>query len=114
LASNKYGTASALGGGSGLRSYGEQFFKGANTLLQGIELDYQLPEFSLFNGESKLHVVAFAETAQINDKLSDLFDDSLHSVGLGLRTYTDDLVLRLETAYGEDGSAWAFRVGMPY
>jgi hypothetical protein len=114
LASNKYGTASALGGGSGLRSYGEQFFKGANTLLQGIELDYQLPEFSLFNGESKLHVVAFAETAQINDKLNDLFDDSLHSVGLGLRTYTDDLVLRLETAYGEDGSAWALRVGMPY
>ena len=114
LASNQYGTASAIGGGAGLRSYGEQFFRGANTFLEGLEVEYQIPNFSVFKGDRKLHLVAFAESAQVNDQLEDSFDDSLHSVGLGLRTYADDLVLCLETAHGENGNAWAFRAGMPY
>lgn len=115
LASNKYGTAAAVGGGYGLRSYGEQFFRGANAWVEGFEFEYRLPSFKGFRGKSRsLHLVAFAESAQLNDELADLFDDSQHSVGVGVRTYAKDLVVRLETAHGENGNAWNFRVGMPY
>ena len=114
LASNKYGTASAVGGGFGLRSYGEQFFRGANAWLQGVELDYRLPATKWQKAKRSLHFIVFAESAQVNDKPSDLFDDSLHSVGMGLRMYAGELALRLESAHGEGGNAWNFRVGMPY
>ncbi len=114
LANNKYGTANAIGGNGGLRSYSEQFFRGANSWLEGVEMEYRLPSFSVFSGDRALHAVVFAESAQVNDKLSDLFDDSLHTVGLGFRTYAEDLALRLETAHGEDGNAWVFSVGLPY
>src|SRR5690606_34948992 len=64
LASNKYGTASAVGGGFGLRSYGEQYFRGANAWLQGMELDYRLPPAKRGKGKQRLHLIAFAESAQ--------------------------------------------------
>lgn len=115
LANNNYGTAAPVGGVTGLRSYPQQLFKGANRWLEGLELEYALPKFLPTERNIPVHLVAFVESAQVNDRLSDLFDDTEYSVGAGLRTYVDEtLALRLEVAHGDNGDAWLLTAGLPY
>lgn len=110
VASNNKGSAQALGGAYGLRSYGEQYIKAANTLLQGVEATLQAP-WSVGDGNS-LEFISFMESAQASDRLSDLLDDSLYSVGVGARLNLKDTPIRLEVAQGSDDTeAWFLTAG---
>ena len=100
--SNKKGNAQALGGAYGLRSFSEQYIKAANTLLQGVEGAIRVP-VSMGDGNS-FELITFAESAQANDDLAEIFDDSLYSVGLGARLNLKDTPVRLEVAYGGDNT----------
>ena len=107
---NKKGNAQALGGAYGLRSYSEQYVKGAHTLLEGLEVTMALP-FAVGQGNS-VELVAFAEAGQASDALADLADDSLYSVGAGARFNIQDLPIRLEAAVGSDDTeAWLLTAG---
>ena len=108
--SNNKGSAQALGGAYGLRSYNEQYIKAANTLLQGVEGTLSLP-VSVGDG-NRLELISFMESAQANDRLAQIFDDSLYSVGIGARMTVKDTPLRLEVARGSDDTeAWFFTAG---
>jgi|GEM_PF-2451585 len=107
---NKNGNAQALGGAYGLRSYSEQYIKGAHTLLEGLELTVALP-FAVGEGNN-IELVAFAEAGQAGDSLSELTDESLYSVGGGARFNIKDLPIRLEAAVGSDDTeAWLLTAG---
>ena len=108
--SNNKGNAQALGGAYGLRSYNEQYVKAANTFLQGIEGTISLP-LSVGEG-NRLELISFMESAQASDRLAELFDDSLYSVGVGARLNVKDTPIRLEVARGSDDTeAWFFTAG---
>ena len=108
--SNNNGNAQPLGGAYGLRSYSEQYIKASNTLLEGVEATYFLP-WSAGNSSS-IELIGFAESAQANDDVASLFDDSFYSVGFGARVNLKDTPIRLETAYGSQGTqAWFLTAG---
>ncbi len=110
VAANNKGTAQALGGAYGLRSYSEQYIKAANAMLQGAEASLTLPYLS--KKDQSLQLIVFVEGAQASDKLSTLLDDSLYSAGFGVRFNLKDLPIRLEAAYGSDDSqSWFLTAG---
>ncbi|MBV1880289.1 MAG: hypothetical protein KUG82_01585 [Pseudomonadales bacterium] len=112
--SNNKGTAKPVGGSQGLRSYQESFFRGANSLVEGIELQWQLPKVMQFGETTKLQWVAFVEGAQITDDVGKLLSDSRYSVGTGLRAYVGGIPLRAEFAHGEEGNAFLLNAGLVF
>jgi hypothetical protein len=114
VASNNKGTAKAVGGSQGLRSYQESFFRGSNSLVEGIELQWQLPEAMQFSSTTKLQWLMFAEGAQIADALNELSDHSYYSVGAGIRAYAGDIPVRAEFARGENGNAFLLTAGLVF
>ncbi len=107
---NNNGNAQALGGAYGLRSYSEQYIKGANTLLEGLELAITLP-FVMKAGNS-IELVSFVEAGQANDTFSELVNDSLYSLGAGARFNINKVPIRLEAAVGSDDTqAWFLTAG---
>ena len=114
VASNKNGTAKAVGGSQGLRSYQESFFRGANSFVEGVELQWQLPESMQFASTTKLQWIMFAEGAQIADGLNDLSENSYYSVGTGIRAYAGDIPVRAEFAHGENGNAFLLTAGLVF
>lgn len=108
--SNNKGNAQPLGGAYGLRSYSEQYIKASNTLLEGLEATYFLP-WSAGKGNS-IELIGFAESAQANDDVASLLDDSFYSVGFGARVNLKGTPIRLETAYGSQNTqAWFLTAG---
>lgn len=114
VASNKKGTAKAVGGSQGLRSYQESFFRGSNSLVEGAELQWQLPESMQFSSKAKLQWVMFAEGAQIADELNELSDNSYYSVGTGIRAYAGEIPVRAEFAHGKSGNAFLLTAGLVF
>ena len=112
--SNSHGTAKAIGGSQGLRSYQESFFRGANSIVEGAELQWQLPNFLQITDAAKLQWVAFAEGAQISDNFNKLTSNSRYSVGTGLRAYVGDIPARLEFSHGEDGNTFLLSAGLVF
>ncbi len=111
VTSNKKGNAQPLGGAYGLRSYSEQYIKAANTLLEGVELTYQLPWLKN-TPQNTIELVAFSEIGQASDSLNKLTDDTLYSYGAGLRLNIKGTPVRLEAAKGSDEThAWYLTVG---
>lgn len=104
--SNRNGSAKAIGGAYGLRSYSEQFVKAANTLLEGVELAYQLPVNLTDN--KKLEIIGFSEAGQASDDIQKTFDKSLYSMGAGIRLHVNSLPIRLEIAKGNDDTQSAY------
>ena len=106
--SNKYGTATPLGGSTGLRSYREFRFRSANNALSSAELRYN------FNYHLPLQAVSFFELGHANDQLSQLYKKSVYSAGLGLRAFVKDIPLRLEAATGNEGESVFLTAGLPF
>lgn len=108
--SNTLGTATALGGSNGLRSYSERFFRSANFLLEGVEAQYLLP-FKITQ-KAKLQFITFAEYAHSHDAFTQLTEDNLYSVGAGLRAYAGKMPIRLEYAKDKAGNNWYLTTGL--
>jgi len=114
VASNNKGTAKAVGGSQGLRSYQESFFRGSNSLVEGVELQWQLPDTMQIGSSTKLQWLMFAETAQIADKLNELSDRTYYSVGTGIRAYAGDIPVRAEFAHGASGNTVLLTTGLVF
>lgn len=114
VASNNEGTALAVGGSQGLRSYQESFFRGRHSLVEGAELQWRLPDQWQFSKQSELQWVAFIEDAQVADEIENLTSNSQYSVGTGVRAYIGDVPARLEFAHGKDGNALLLTAGLVF
>ncbi|OUS31915.1 hypothetical protein A9Q99_02140 [Gammaproteobacteria bacterium 45_16_T64] len=112
--SNREGTAKAVGGSQGLRSYQESFFRGSNSLVEGAEFQWKLPQEMQFTKSANLQWIAFVEEAQIADDFGDLLENSNYSIGTGLRAYVGDIPARLEFAHGKDGNSLILTAGLVF
>ncbi len=87
-----------IGGSDRLRGYEQFRFLGKNAIL--FQHDIRFPIWHNFGG------VAFIASGRVADKINNLFSGSYHTgYGLGLRYFInkkDNLVLRLDTAFGHN------------
>jgi hypothetical protein len=111
IVANTYGTASALGGLSRLRSYPEGRYKGAHTEFFGTEIRWNITEeYKPFNivvmkdVRTAFQLAFFYEMGTVTDVRSELWDITRSSYGVGFRMVTaSGLVYRLDLASGNEG-----------
>jgi hypothetical protein len=119
---NTYGTASALGGFSRLRSYPTGRFKGAHTEFYGSELRWNLTDeatpFDIFvmkDVRTSWQVSLFYELGSTADIRSQVGDVWRSSYGLGLRMVTaSGVVFRADLAAGREGLEPDIFIGYPW
>jgi len=112
-AENRYGSATALGGSSRLRSYGEGRFRGAHSRFIGTELRWNLTdETTPFNIgimrdiRTAFQVAFFYEIGTVADREGDLWSSTRSSYGAGFRMVTaSGIVYRVDLAFGDEGFA---------
>ena len=124
IASNRYGTATTLGGFDRLRAYPQGRFKGAHTLFLGAEFRWNLTDerkpFDIFimkDVRTSVQVAFFYETGITSDSRGDLYDGGnfRNSYGTGLRIVTaSGVVFRGDVAYGKEGFNLAVFIGYPW
>ena len=120
--SNKYGTASTLGGFSRLRSYPQGRYSGAHSRFWGTELRWNLTdEFTPFNlyvirdVRTAIQVSFFYEIGTIAEQVSKLYEVTRSSYGLGFRIVTaSGAVFRGDFAYGNEGFQPNVFIGYPW
>lgn len=121
-ASNRYGDASSLGGLSRLRSFTSMRYRGAHTRFYGGEFRWNLTDEKtsfdiLFMKDlrTSIQLAFFHEMGTIADKTEDLFEETRHSTGIGIRAVMGSgLVYRLDVATGEEGVGYALFLGYPW
>lgn len=122
VANNTYGTATALGGFSRLRSYPQGRYSGAHTQFYGTEFRWNLTDestpFDIFimkDIRTAFQVAVFYEFGSTADLLQDVGKTWRDSYGIGLRMVTaSGVVFRAEVANGYDGFAPAIFIGYPW
>jgi hypothetical protein len=122
IANNKFGTATALGGFSRLRSYSQGRYKGAHTLFYGTEVRWNLTDeatpFDIFvmkDIRTAVQIAAFYENGSTADLWGDVGKTWRDSYGLGLRMVTaSGVVFRADLAYGREGFAPEIFIGYPW
>lgn len=122
VAQNKYGSASSLGGNSRLRSFVSTRYRGAHTRFYGTEFRWNLTDenarFNIWFMEdlrTSVQLAFFHEVGSIADKTEDLFKESRHSTGIGVRTVMGSgLVYRLDYSTGEEGAQTVLFFGYPW
>ncbi len=122
IAANTYGTVSALGGTSRLRSYPNDRFKGAHAVFYATELRWNLTEearpFDIFIAKdvrTSLQVALFYEMASVADNRDDLRDVFRSSYGTGFRMITaSGVVIRADFATGREGIETSIIFGYPW
>ncbi len=110
-AENRYGSATALGGSSRLRSYGEGRFRGAHSRLVGTELRWNLTdEKTPFNIvimkdiRTAFQIAFFYEIGTVADREGDLWSETRSSYGVGFRMVTaSGIVYRVDLGFGDEG-----------
>ncbi|MCB0393518.1 MAG: hypothetical protein KDD25_03110 [Bdellovibrionales bacterium] len=106
-ASNRNGSAYALGGSRYLRSYREGRFRGAHSRAFSSELRWTLSETLgipyFTNSGRAIDLVPFWDVGFVNDFESKLYDSARNSFGASLRAYFSPTVIRLAYATGEEG-----------
>jgi Omp85 superfamily domain len=121
-ASNRYGNASSLGGLSRLRSFTMMRYRGAHTRFYGAELRWNLTDEKttfdiLFMKDlrTSIQLAFYHEMGTIADKTEDLFEETRHSTGVGVRAVMGSgLVYRLDVATGEEGVGFVLFLGYPW
>lgn len=111
VAENRYGTATALGGLSRLRSYSEGRYRGAHAQFLGTELRWNLTdEYKPFNIyimkdiRTAVQIALFYEIGTVADRLGDLRSITRSSYGTGIRLVTaSGIVYRFDLATGQEG-----------
>ncbi|PCI27449.1 MAG: hypothetical protein COB67_08470 [SAR324 cluster bacterium] len=122
IAQNTYGSASTLGGNSRLRSFINTRFHGAHTRFYGTEFRWNLTDekerFNIFFMEdlrTAIQIAFFYEYGSVADKEEDLFKETRHSTGIGIRAVMGSgLVYRLDYSVGEEGAETILFFGYPW
>jgi len=121
-AQNTYGSASSLGGLSRLRSFSTMRYRGAHTRFFGTEFRWNLTDertpfdiWLLRDIRSAFQVALFYEIGSIADHEKDLFEETRHSTGVGLRAaMASGMVFRIDIATGEEGSEFVVFFDYPW
>jgi len=111
VAENTYGSATALGGLSRLRSYPEGRYRGAHTQFVGTELRWNVSDdvqpFDWFVAKdirTAIQVAPFLEIGTVEDHAGDAWSTIRSSYGVGFRIVTaSGLIYRLDLAGGDEG-----------
>ncbi|MDH4162526.1 MAG: hypothetical protein OEW15_07530 [Nitrospirota bacterium] len=122
IAANTYGTVSALGGTSRMRSYPNDRFKGAHSVFYATEIRWNLTEearpFDIFiarDVRTALQIAFFYEMASVADNRDDLREVFRSSYGTGFRMVTaSGVVLRFDFATGREGIETSIIFGYPW
>ena len=117
LQNNLYGTATPIGGSSGLRSFRQFRFKAAHTALYIVEFHTNLSSLlNILNYEdSRLSFVLFHDIGYANDDKIELFEESKVSNGIGLRYTQNRNSVNLQVASGsDDSSSWSLSFGKAF
>ncbi len=121
-ATNKYGTASSLGGDERLRGYPFGRYNGAHVRFYGAEFRWNLSEetkpFDWFiwkDVRTGTQVAFFYETGTVADTEEDLGTLTRSNYGIGFRLVTaSGFVYRPEVAMGEEGVAASMTFNYPW
>jgi outer membrane protein assembly factor BamA len=121
-AQNSYGSASSLGGLSRLRSFSTMRYRGAHTRFFGTEFRWNLTDektpFNLWflkDIRTSFQIAFFYEIGSIADHEEDLFEETRHSTGVGLRAVmASGIVFRIDVATGEEGSEFVIFFDYPW
>ncbi|MBT7887781.1 MAG: hypothetical protein HN580_02065 [Deltaproteobacteria bacterium] len=121
-ASNKYGTATSLGGDERLRGYPFGRYKGAHVRFYGAEFRWNISEetkpFNWFiwkDIRTGTQVAFFYETGTVADTEEDLGTIYRSNYGIGFRLVTaSGFVYRPEVALGEEGVAASITFNYPW
>ena len=108
---NQLGTATPLGGSNMLRSFRQARFRAKHTAFVGSEIRWNKPDFI---GGLQLQTALFTESGSAAETRSRLWKTSRSSYGVALRLIMDQLMIRLETATGEEGQEWFLTAGNPW
>lgn len=122
IANNTYGTASALGGFSRLRSYPTGRFKGAHTIFYGSEFRWNLTDEStpfdiliMRDVRTSWQIALFYEAGTTADKRSEVGELWRSTTGIGLRMITaSGMVFRADFATGREGFSPSIFIGYPW
>jgi hypothetical protein len=117
LKNNLRGTASPLGGSSGLRSFREQRFKATHTAIYTAELHTNLSQLlDIFKGkDTSLNLVVFYDQGFANDDKLELFDESRFSNGVALQLNKGQGAIKLQVAGGSnDTNSWSLTFGKAF
>ncbi len=121
-AQNTYGSASSLGGLSRLRSFSMMRYRGAHTRFFGTEFRWNLTDertsfdiWLLRDIRTAFQIAFFYEIGSIADHEKDLFKETRHSTGVGLRAaMASGMVFRIDIATGEEGSEFVIFFNYPW
>ncbi len=121
-ATNKYGTATSLGGDERLRGYPFGRYKGAHVRFYGAEFRWNLSEetkpFDWFiwkDVRTGTQIAFFYETGTVADTEEDLGTLTRSNYGIGFRLVTaSGFVYRPEVAMGEEGVAASMTFNYPW
>lgn len=121
IASNRYGTATSLGGTQRLRSYDNGRFYGGSALFYGLEYRWNLTDertpFDIYIAKgirTGIQLSIFAEQGSVADTLNDLLKSSRTSYGLGFRIILSGVVIRADMAWGDEGSKQVLFINYPW
>ena len=122
IAHNTYGSATALGGFSRLRSYPQGRYNGAHTQFFGSELRWNVTDettpFDIFimkDVRTAVQVAFFYELGSTADHRSEVGDRWRQTMGAGFRMVTaSGAVFRADFAYGDEGFEPQIFIGYPW
>ena len=122
IAHNTYGTATALGGFSRLRSYPQGRYNGAHTQFFGTEFRWNVTDeetpFDIFimkDIRTAIQIAAFFELGSTADHRSEVGDTWRETYGIGARMVTaSGVVFRADFAYGHEGFQPQIFIGYPW
>ena len=120
-ASNKYGTASSLGGANRLRAYSSGRYRAGNSAFYGMEYRYNFSAeekdvnlFFLGGIKTLFQLAAFWEAGTVNDDPDLLHENLKTSYGAGFRAIISGLIYRLDIANGDEGPGVTLFIDYPF
>jgi len=121
FASNKYGTATSIGGTQRLRSFSNNRYYAGHSMFYGIEyrmeLNDQVTPFDFYVAKGTrtgLQLAFFAEQGSVAERTADLFDTIKTSYGVGFRVVLSGVILRADYSNGSEGDEFLIFLDYPW
>jgi len=121
ISSNRYGTATSLGGTQRLRSFANNRYYAGNSIFYGVEyrleLNDQVTPFDFYVAKGTrtgLQIAFFAEQGSVAESSGDLFDTIKTSYGVGFRVVLTGVILRADYSNGSEGGEFLIFLDYPW
>lgn len=121
IASNRYGTATAVGGTQRMRSFDNGRFYAGQALSYGLEYRWNITdEYTPFDIiiakgiRTGIQMAAFLEQGTVADEMVDLLRHRRTSYGVGFRLLLTGVVIRADFARGDEGNKFQLFITYPW